>query len=51
MNPGELNCRVTLLAEVKTADGGLRDWRHRYTWYNPDATVNGGMLAIRMPMR
>ena len=21
MNPGELNCRVTLLAEVKTADG------------------------------
>ncbi|CUH96401.1 hypothetical protein P22_2491 [Propionispora sp. 2/2-37] len=21
MNPGELNCRITLLAEVKTADG------------------------------
>ena len=35
MNPGELNCRVTLLAEVKTADG-----QGGYgTEYLPRATV------------
>lgn len=31
-----------LIWEVKTADGGLRDWRHHYTWYNPDTKKNGG---------
>jgi hypothetical protein len=28
--------------EVKTADGGLRDWNNTYTWYSTDATSNGG---------
>ncbi|WP_337879275.1 DUF1566 domain-containing protein [Rheinheimera sp.] len=28
--------------EVKTADGGLRDQQHRYSWYQPDPEVNGG---------
>jgi PKD repeat protein len=37
-----LDNHTGLMWEVKTADNGLRDWRHRYTWYNPDATVNGG---------
>lgn len=37
-----LDNRTGLMWEVKTADNGLRDWRHRYTWYNPDFTVNGG---------
>ncbi len=37
-----LDNHTGLMWEVKTADGGLRDWRHRYTWYNPDAAVNGG---------
>lgn len=31
-----------LIWEVKTADGGLRDWRNNYNWYNPDDAVNGG---------
>lgn len=31
-----------LVWEVKTADGGLRDWNNRYTWYNPDPKTNGG---------
>ena len=25
----------------------MRDWRHRYTWYNPDATVNGGSAGYQ----
>lgn len=32
--------------EVKTADGGLRDWQHHYTWYSPDAKVNGGFPGL-----
>ena len=28
--------------EVKTDDGGLRDKDGTYSWYNPDATTNGG---------
>lgn len=28
--------------EVKTNDGGLRDQKWTYTWYNSDATTNGG---------
>ena len=31
-----------LIWEVKTDDGGLRDRDWTYTWYNPDATSNGG---------
>jgi hypothetical protein len=31
-----------LVWEVKTADGGLRDWNNHYTWYNPDPAANGG---------
>ena len=31
-----------LMWEVKTDDGGLRDKDNRYTWYNSDATNNGG---------
>jgi len=40
------NCvldRVTGLAwEVKTDDGNLQDKDWTYSWYNPDATTNGG---------
>jgi hypothetical protein len=28
--------------EIKTDDGGLRDQGWTYTWYNPDAAINGG---------
>lgn len=42
-----LDNHTGLLWEVKTADGGLRDWRHSYTWYNPDATVNGGSAGYQ----
>lgn len=28
--------------DVKTEDGGLRDVENTYTWYNPDASTNGG---------
>ena len=31
-----------LMWEVKTDDGGLRDKDWTYSWYNPDATTNGG---------
>ncbi len=31
-----------LIWEVKTDDGGLRDKDWTYSWYNPDATANGG---------
>lgn len=31
-----------LVWEIKTDDGGLRDRRWTYSWYNPDATRNGG---------
>jgi hypothetical protein len=31
-----------LMWEVKTDDGGLRDKDNVYTWYNTDATTNGG---------
>ena len=31
-----------LMWEVKTDDGGLRDQRWIYTWYNPDPRSNGG---------
>ena len=28
--------------EVKTTDGGLRDYQNSYSWYEPDASKNGG---------
>ena len=31
-----------LLWEIHTDDGGLRDKDNWYSWYNPDATTNGG---------
>ena len=31
-----------LLWELHTDDGGLRDKGNIYSWYNPDATTNGG---------
>jgi hypothetical protein len=31
-----------LIWEVKTTDGGLRDMKNTYTWYEPDASKNGG---------
>ena len=31
-----------LMWEVKTTDGGLRDRNWVYSWYNSDATTNGG---------
>ena len=31
-----------LIWEIKTNDNGLRAQRWRYSWYNPDATTNGG---------
>lgn len=31
-----------LVWENKTNDGGLRDYRHRYTWYSSDSSSNGG---------
>ena len=33
--------------EVKTDDGGLRDKGWSYTWYNPDATANGGFAGYQ----
>lgn len=31
--------------EVKTDDGGLRDKDWTYSWYNPDASTNGGFAG------
>lgn len=31
-----------LVWEVKTADGGLRDHKHTYAWFNTDPDINGG---------
>jgi len=31
-----------LIWEVKTDDGGPRDWYWTYSWYNPDPATNGG---------
>jgi hypothetical protein len=36
-----------LIWEVKTDDGGLRDKDGTYTWYNPDATTNGGSTGTQ----
>lgn len=42
-----LDNHTGLMWEVKRGDGGLRDWRHRYTWYNPDAARNGGQAGYQ----
>ena len=34
--------KTGLIWEVKTTDGGLRDYKNFYSWYEPDATKNGG---------
>jgi Protein of unknown function (DUF1566)/PKD domain len=31
-----------LIWENKTSDGGLRDYRHTYTWYDDNFSTNGG---------
>jgi len=33
--------------EVKTTDGGLHDMNNRYTWYEPDASKNGGFEGYK----
>ena len=33
--------------EVKTTDGGLRDMNNAYTWYEPDASKNGGNAGVQ----
>ena len=34
--------KTGLTWEVKTTDGGLRDYKNDYSWYEPDAKNNGG---------
>jgi hypothetical protein len=34
--------KTGLIWEVKTTDGGVRDWNNRYSWYDPNASKNGG---------
>jgi hypothetical protein len=45
-NPTDWACtkdnKTGLIWEVKTTDGGLRDSGNTYSWYEPDATKNGG---------
>ena len=45
-NPNDWACtkdnKTGLIWEVKTTDGGLRDYKNFYSWYEPDATKNGG---------
>lgn len=38
-----------LIWEIKTDNGGLRDWDWTYTWYNPDPTRNGGFAGYPDP--
>ncbi len=33
---------TSLIWEIKTTDGGLHDWNHTYSWYEPDSKKNGG---------
>lgn len=37
---------MNLIWEVKTTDGGLRDWNNTYTWFDPDPSVHGGEDGI-----
>jgi len=34
-----------ILWEIKSADGGLRDLNHTYTWYNDDSSMNAGVAG------
>lgn len=34
--------KTGLTWEIKTTDGGLRDMNNSYSWYEPDASKNGG---------
>lgn len=38
---------TSLMWEIKTTDGGLHDWNHTYTWYEPDNTKNGGSAGTQ----
>ena len=48
-NPNDWACtkdnKTGLIWEVKTTDGGLRDYKNFYSWYEPDATKNGGVAG------
>jgi hypothetical protein len=37
---------TNLIWEYKTQDGGLRDIKHTYTWFNADAKLNGGNAGV-----
>ena len=39
--------KTGLIWEVKNTDGGLRDWKNKYTWYEPDANKNGGFAGYQ----
>ena len=48
-NPNDWACtkdnKTGLIWEVKTTDGGLRDINNYYSWYEPDASKNGGVAG------
>ena len=48
--PGEWGCTYDnttgLMWEVKTATSGLRNQSHSYSWYNTNATTNGGSVGV-----
>ncbi len=48
-NPDDWACvydmDTQLLWEVKMTDGGLRDAKWNYTWYNSDVRQNGGVAG------
>ncbi|MEI6744813.1 MAG: DUF1566 domain-containing protein [Methylococcaceae bacterium] len=50
-NPTDWACtkdnKTGLIWEVKTTDGGLRDMKNTYTWYNPDLSKNGGFSGFK----
>ena len=39
--------KTGLTWEVKTDDGGLRDYKNSYSWYEPDASKNGGNAGYK----
>jgi len=50
-NPTDWACtkdnKTGLIWEVKTTDGGLRDMNNHYSWYEPDASKNGGFEGYK----